>query len=411
MYVVFAFFVGMGIGILTTWFYFIKRLERERDEALLRQEGALKLLTDKIESLQEFTKALNEEERKLSDERTEKLKEVLDNTSRALISNVTSNFSQVSKNFNEAFSRSLERFSGEFQRLFSTIDKLLADNRSSLKEFSEANLEKVNETGKLIREQLDHMSRMVEEMNRVFSDFTRFVSGTKRRGKSGENMLADVLRPAIEAGLVVRNFKVGSKEVEFAWKVTESRFIPIDVKFFEVELSRLEGADNDSKEFARVLSEVKKKLKNEIENVRKYANQPNTTKEVILVVPSYILDLVPEVIASARNIGVLVCSYREVVLIAATVAQYERAIEELGDVGVYKEVADNYRKALEEIIEMVQRFSRIAKQIENAADKIFKRAEGALRFDRVSNKALTTDIGIKQGGLFNDPNSENSESP
>ena len=77
----------------------------------------------------------------------------------------------------------------------------------------------------------ESLGNMLDKM----SSIERTLTGTKSKGIAGEALLGLYLESSIKTGEVKKDLKIGTKIVEFAWKVSEGKYIPIDAKFPEIK--------------------------------------------------------------------------------------------------------------------------------------------------------------------------------
>ena len=74
----------------------------------------------------------------------------------------------------------------------------------------------------------------------------------------------------VKDNIVKKDLKIGTKIVEFAWKVSEGKYIPIDAKFPEIKALVEEHDKSEDTVHKKSLSKkVKDKIKKEIENIQK----------------------------------------------------------------------------------------------------------------------------------------------
>lgn len=213
---------------------------------------------------------------------------------------------------------------------------------------------------KTYREELEKKrDQQILEIKEMVTSFIEMVSGTKTRGIVGEKLLEGVLRPLISAGIVEKNLPIGSLEVEFAWKLDERKYIPIDSKFPEV-----------FKNGERNQTEIKQKIRKEIERVKKYQNQPNTVREVILVVPESILEMSPELFQEAFKEGVILTTYKTVIPVAFLIQDKYLTYKNMGNTSLLQKAVQTYSTSLNNIGKNLNSAFDALKQIENALKRI-----------------------------------------
>jgi DNA recombination protein RmuC len=211
----------------------------------------------------------------------------------------------------------------------------------------------------------------VKDMKNMMERFTQTVSGTKKRGMVGENILQEVLKNSIKAGVVKKSLKMDNGEVEFAWNLNDGKYIPIDSKLPDVfELIEQFNQSDDTDERKDIIKNVCEKVKKEIKTIQKYQNLSNTIDNCILVVPPAVLDMCPELVGVGRDENVFVCSYQEVFPIAHVVQEQYIRLKEEGDIGQYKQMIKSLFQILEKIGKKCEAIEKSVTTIKNANDGI-----------------------------------------
>ena len=213
----------------------------------------------------------------------------------------------------------------------------------------------------------ESLGNMLDKM----SSIERTLTGTKSKGIAGETLLGLYLESSIKTGEVKKDLKIGTKIVEFAWKVSEGKYIPIDAKFPEIKALVEEYDKSEDTVHKRSLSKkVKDKVKKEIENIQKYQNQPNTIGNCILAVPSSALEMSPELLSIGKESNVYLSSYKDVIIIAHLLAEQHHRFTAEGDIGAEKIKVEQLNSILEKIFAKSDTIDRGLKQISNANDEI-----------------------------------------
>lgn len=207
-------------------------------------------------------------------------------------------------------------------------------------------------------------------MKNMITKFTQVISGTQQRGAIGETMLYEVLKNSIKAGVVIKELKIGSKNVEFAWDLGDGKFIPIDSKLpdvFEIYEKYLEASDDEKNSLKK---KIREKVKKNISEVQKYQNQSNTIDSCILVLPSGIIESCPEIIGDGKEANVFVCSYTDVFVIAHTLQEQYSKMREDGDIGTYKKMVEQLFGILDKIMNKTETIDRALTTLTNANNDI-----------------------------------------
>ncbi len=269
----------------------------------------------------------------------------------------------------------LRNFIEMVQKVDKEKEKRIQEWMKQTKEFFEEqkkNTEKfLLEQGKSREEIEKRRDAQIRDMMRIIKQFNQIVLGTKKRGRTGEVILKEVLKESIRVGLVKTNLKTSNGEVEFAWDLGDGKYIPIDSKMPDVfELLERYNSSEEEKERNRIKKQIFDKVKKEIELVKKYQNLSNTIDSCILVVPEVVLEISPELVSEGKKHNVFICSYKEVFPIAHIIQDEYIRFKEEGDIGEYKKIIKTLFYILENINKKVETIDRAIKTIKNANDGI-----------------------------------------
>ena len=265
-------------------------------------------------------------------------------------------------------SSSESKLAENLQKLVGNNQDMIAKNFGELEGTVKAKLEDFY--GR-IKDENERSDRSLENMLNKISSIERTLTGTKSRGIAGEALLGLYLESSIKTGEVKKNLKIGTKIVEFAWKVNEGKYIPIDAKFPEIMTLVEEYDKSEDIIHQKSLSKkVKEKIKKEIENIQKYQNQPNTIGNCILAVPPSALQISPELLSIGKEANVYLSSYKDVIIIAHLLAEQHHRFTAEGDIGAEKIKVEQLNSILEKIFAKSDTIDRGLKQISNANDEI-----------------------------------------
>ena len=265
-------------------------------------------------------------------------------------------------------SSSESRLAENLQKLVGNNQDMIAKNFGELEGTVKTKLEDFY--GK-IKDENERSDRSLENMLNKISSIERTLTGTKSRGIAGEALLGLYLESSIKTGEVKKDLKIGTKIVEFAWKVNEGKYIPIDAKFPEIMTLVEEYDKSEDIIHQKSLSKkVKEKIKKEIENIQKYQNQPNTIGNCILAVPPSALQMSPELLSIGKEANVYLSSYKDVIIIAHLLAEQHHRFTAEGDIGAEKIKVEQLNSILEKIFAKSDTIDRGLKQISNANDEI-----------------------------------------
>ena len=198
----------------------------------------------------------------------------------------------------------------------------------------------------------------------VIDAFNRTIHGTKTRGLAGEELLRQYLSESIKARIVKTDLKTENGEVEFAWNLGDSKYIPIDAKLPDL-IALIESLNSESTQSDKthVKRQIIDKVKKEVERVTKYQNQPNTINKSILAVPESVVELAPEIIELGSTKNVFVCSYKQVFLIGYIMAEEYQRMKDEGDVGHLKDMNKTLTNVLKGIITITDTIEKQSKSV------------------------------------------------
>ena len=260
------------------------------------------------------------------------------------------------------------KLADDLQKLVGNNQDMIAKNFGDLEGTIKTKLENFYDK---IKDENNRSGESLTNMLNKISSIERTLTGTKSRGIAGEALLGLYLESSIKTGEVKKDLKIGTKIVEFAWKVSEGKYIPIDAKFPEIMALVEEYDKSEDTVYQKSLSKkVKDKIAKEIVNIQKYQNQPNTIGNCILAVPPSVLQMSPELLSIGKESNVYLSSYKDVIIIAHLLAeQYHRFTAE-GDIGAEKIRVEQLNSILEKIFSKSDTIDRGLKQISNANDEI-----------------------------------------
>lgn len=208
---------------------------------------------------------------------------------------------------------------------------------------------------------LDTIKKDLDNSQQKFQDFQRILIGTQSRGKAGEQLLESYLKQFIRNGIVETNVTIsGIGRVEFAWKLKDGKYLPIDSKCQDLSIVEKLSATSDTEEQKRLKKEIEKKVKTSIDDVKKYQSALNTSRICILAVPDSIYELAYNMSAEALAQGIILTNYSNCAMVAYIYAeQYNKECDKRDE-----------KELLEKISATVDILNNIAKKSETIANGI-----------------------------------------
>lgn len=323
----------------------------EQQGAFSSSLGTLGNLSSIVTELKARYEEMKEAEKKLSTERDKRLEEFMESMKKA---------------FEDVSSKTLKLDEQKEKRINELVERMkqFADEqRASTERF-------IQHQGQSREEIEKRRDAELKDMRKIMENFVRTVSGTKTRGMVGEMLLSEALSESIKVGTVVKNLSIGSMTVEFAWQLGAGKYIPIDSKLPDLsEFTTYYENAEDEKDREQKKRKLIQKVEREIDNVRKYANQHNTINSCILVVPSFVLEIAPELAASGKRKDVFLCTPKEVFAVAHYLeARY--LLMNQDESGKYKHLIQVLLNILDQISQKSASLERALKTISNANNEI-----------------------------------------
>ncbi|MDO4544297.1 MAG: DNA recombination protein RmuC [Clostridia bacterium] len=219
------------------------------------------------------------------------------------VSNLSNNIENRLKTSEQLNEQKLESIRLGMERNLASIlqenSKKLAEIQNVVDEKLQTTLEtKMNQSFKLVSEQLEKVYRGLGEMQQVavgVNDLKKVLSNVKTRGILGEVRLGAILEEILLKEQYEENVatKKGSREVvEFAIRLPGDDggcvYLPIDAKFPADIYSELQDAYESAvpERIDAVAKQLTARLKQEAKSIReKYVDPPNTTEFAILFLP------------------------------------------------------------------------------------------------------------------------------
>lgn len=299
-----------------------------------------------------------------SRERTDKEKDKLENEKEK-------RFKEHMESTNKIFKEMADKGEKSDEQKEKRIMEYMDSTKKFFNEQKEASEKFLEHQGKSREELEKSRDAQIKDMKELIESFTRTVSGTKRRGMVGEDMLSEVLSNSIKAGIVKKNVKTENGEIEFGWKLFDGKYIPIDCKMPDIfKLVDKYHESESSDEQRDIVKKIVNKIKKELKTVQKYQNLANTINNCMLVVPPAIIEMAPEVVSLGKDENVFVCTYKDVFPIAHVLEEQYARMHEDGDVGEFKQLIKSLFQILDKIGKRTETFDRAITTIKNANEEI-----------------------------------------
>lgn len=225
-------------------------------------------------------------------------------------------------------------------------------------------LERTRAAVEELRLQADERRRSEEEAWAVVGRLEAVLQGGSARGRAGENLLDEALS-VLPPALLVRDFAVDGKRVEFALVLPNGRRLPVDSKWTAVsELEALERETDPGRRQAlsrRIEDEVARRCR----EVACYVEPALTTPFAVAAVPDAAFRACRKAHADAFSRGVVVVPYASAVPVVLALYALAQRFGDAGDVQSCLTELDGVLATMEQTLE--NKVAKAATMLENAA--------------------------------------------
>ena len=243
--------------------------------------------------------------------------------------------------------------------------------------------------GEQLRAGLDGARRVLDEMRireqergsseaeyrEVIRRLSTVLAGGASKGRAGENVLREHLSE-LPPGMLVTDFRVGGKVVEFGLLLPDGRRLPIDSKWTaQSELEALEAA-SDPDEMEACARAVEKAVAGRAREVAQYLDPAVTASVAVAAIPDAAYAVLRRAHAEAYARGVVIVPYSSALPIVLFLYSLAQRFGDIADVHASLSEVANLLEAMDQVVE--NKFARAGVMISNGADE-FRSSLGKAR--------------------------------
>ena len=213
------------------------------------------------------------------------------------------------------------------------------------------------------------------ENREVVRRLSSVLAGGTSKGRSGENFLRDHLSE-LPPGMLVTDFRVGGKVVEFGLLLPDGRRLPIDSKWTAMaELEALEAA-TDPIELDACSRAVERAVVTRAREVAQYLDPSVTAPVAVAAIPDAAYSVLRRAHADAYSKGVIIVPYSSALPIVLFLYSLTQRFGDIADVQSSLSEVAGLLEAMDQVVE--NKFARAAVMISNGADE-FRSSLGKAR--------------------------------
>lgn len=202
-----------------------------------------------------------------------------------------------------------------------TLDLLLKDTRDL-----RVDQKLVHETSQRLQTDMRNVAEVLtqfktrqEERNKWEEDYSSSIRnsikniehlfrGSKSKGMAGENILREIFK-VFPPELIVFDYRVEGKPVEFGLKLPDGRIVPMDSKVVAMEeMAQLTTEDNEEVR-QRLIKKVEAEVMKKIKEVAEYIHPPVTWDRALMMIPDPIYALLKEAFTKAYSQSVILIPF------------------------------------------------------------------------------------------------------
>jgi DNA recombination protein RmuC len=229
-----------------------------------------------------------------------------------------------------------------------------------------------------IKTDYDSRKRFFEELHSSFERMEQTISGTKRRGEAGENILQDILK-SFPPQMIARGFRIGGKEVEFALVLSNEKVVPLDSKWAAQELLKQFAQEPDPQQQLAIGVKIENEINKRVSEVAQYIDPARTVPWAVAAIPDAAFAICRRAHLDAYRRGVIVIPYSLVVPYLLTLFNLHLQYAGTIDVENLQQYILNIKRQLEEMENILENsIVRAIKMISNAASE-YRQALGSIR--------------------------------
>ncbi|MBU1092482.1 DNA recombination protein RmuC, partial [Patescibacteria group bacterium] len=158
----------------------------------------------------------------------------------------------------------------------------------------------------------EERNREESEYNSAIKDSIKSIEhlfkGSKSKGMAGENILREIFK-IFPPELIVFDYKVEGKPVEFGLKLPDGRIVPMDSKVVALEeLNQLTTETNEGVR-QRLIKKVETEVMKKVKEVSEYIHPPITWDRALMMVPDAVYSVLKESFTKAYHQSVILIPY------------------------------------------------------------------------------------------------------
>ena len=239
----------------------------------------------------------------------------------------------------------------------------------------------IKETQKVVENiKVDYDSRkfFFEQLRTSVGRMEETISGTKRRGEAGENILQEILK-SLPPNMVARSFRIAGREVEFALILSNDKVVPIDSKWPAQELLKQLSQEEEQSKRLSLINKIENEINKRVAEVAQYIDPACTVPWAVAAIPDAAFSVCRRAHLDAYKKGVILIPYSLVLPYLLTLFNLHLQYAGSMDVENLQHYVMDIKRHLGEMEATLENnIVRAVKMISNAANE-YREAMGSIR--------------------------------
>lgn len=229
-----------------------------------------------------------------------------------------------------------------------------------------------------IKTDYDARKAIFEQLRVSVGKIEDTISGTKRRGEAGENILQEIFK-AFPPDMVAKNFRIAGKEVEFALVLSDGKVVAVDSKWTAQNLLVQLAQEKEQAQQQTLINKIENEINKRVGEVAQYIDPVRTVPWAVAAIPDAAFSVCRRAHLDAYKKGVILIPYCLVLPYLLTLfnlhLQYAGSI----DVENLQHYIMDIKRHLEQMeLTLENSIVRAVKMIDNAASD-YRQALGSIR--------------------------------
>lgn len=258
----------------------------------------------------------------------------------------------------------------------------------------------IKETQKVvdgIRHDYEARKALFEQMRDSVTRMEDTISGTRRRGEAGENILQDILK-SLPPNMVARGFRIGGKEVEFGLILSDDKVVPIDSKWTAQDSLKLLAQEQQPAQRLSIINKIENEINRRVAEVAQYIDPVRTVPWAVAAIPDAAFSVCRRAHLDAYKKGVILISYGMTLPYLLTLfnlhLQYAASI----DVENLQHYIMDIKRHLEQMESTLEHsIVRAVKMISNACEE-YRQSMGSIRGSLINLQTSSPKEKVAQDG-------------